>query len=133
MSAPNVLLLVVDSLRADVVNGAAVPTPHLDAEAGRGTRFVQCVSTTTTTTPSFASILTGCYPPTHGVRGLQGYRLSSAVATLAELLGGAGYETHAEVTGPLLPETGVLRGFADVHHRPGYRTPWFGWRDEVLA
>jgi arylsulfatase A-like enzyme len=131
--APNVLIVAVDSLRADAAFGDHVPTPTFDAYAKRGATFRQCVSTTTTTTPSFSSILTGCWPPKHGVRGLQGYRLSSQVKTMAEVFGAAGYSTHAEVTGPLLPETGVLRGFSDANHRPGYRAPFFGWRDDVVA
>ncbi|HEX2051522.1 MAG TPA: sulfatase [Actinomycetota bacterium] len=130
---PNVLLLAVDSLRADAVYGDHVATPTFDALAARGAVFRQCVSTTTSTTPSFSSILTGCYPPVHGVRGLQGYRLSPQVTTMAEAFGAAGYATHAEVTGPLVPETGVLRGFADARHRPGYKVEFMGWRDEIVT
>lgn len=132
MTKPNVFLLVVDSLRADAVFGDQVPTPNIDGFARRGAAFHQCVSTTTTTTPSFSSILTGSYPPKHGVRGLQGYRLSEKVKTMPEVFSGAGYHTYAEVTGPLLPETGVLRGFERAHHRQGYKAPFFGWRDDVL-
>ena len=98
----------------------------------RGAAFRQAICTTTTTTPSFSSMLTGRYPPHHGVRGLQGYRLSSAATTMAEAFGKAGYSTHAEITGPLLPETGILRGFDEANHRPGYKAPFFGWRDEVI-
>jgi arylsulfatase A-like enzyme len=133
MSKPNVLMLVVDSLRADAIFGGHVPTPNIDEKAARGVAFRQCVCTTTTTTPSFSSMLTGCYPPKHGVRGLQGYRLSPARKTMAEAFQEAGYDTHAEVTGPLLPETGILRGFNDAHHRPAYKVPFFGWRDEVVG
>ncbi|MGH2812848.1 MAG: sulfatase family protein [Actinomycetota bacterium] len=132
MSAPNVFMLFVDSLRADAVHGDHIPTPNFDSYAARGASFRQCVCTATTTTPSFSSILTGCYPPKHGVRGLQGYRLSPDVTTMAEAFGRAGYNTCAEVTGPLLPETGVLRGFDEIHHRQGYKAPFFGWADEVL-
>jgi arylsulfatase A-like enzyme len=132
LSAPNVFLLAIDSLRADAVFGERVPTPHMDEYVRRGAAFRQCVSTTTSTTPSFSSILTGCYPPKHGVRGLQGYRLSSSVTTMAEAFAVTGYHTHAEVTGPLLPETGILRGFADAHHRQGYKVPFMNWRDEVV-
>src|SRR5919202_3523242 len=120
MSAPNVLLLAIDSLRADAVFGEQVATPNIDSFARSGGAFTQCVSTTTSTTPSFSSILTGCYPPKHGVHGLQGYRLSSSVTPMAEAFGRAGYHTHAEVTGPLLPATGILRGFEDANHRQGY-------------
>ncbi|MFN2388436.1 MAG: sulfatase [Actinomycetota bacterium] len=133
LTPPNVLILAIDSLRADAVSSDRVATPTLEAFAARGAAFTQCICTATTTTPSFSSMLTGCYPPKHGVRGLQGYRLSSRVTTLAEAFGRAGYHTFAEVTGPLLPETGVLRGFEGAHHRQGYRVPFFGWRDEVVA
>jgi arylsulfatase A-like enzyme len=132
LSAPNVLFLAVDSLRADAVFGSEVPTPRLDELAGHGAAFTQCVCTCTTTTPSFSSLLTGCYPPKHGVRGLQGFRLHPSLTTMAEAFSKAGYRTYAEVTGPLLPETGILRGFDVANHRPAYKVPFFGWRDEVV-
>jgi arylsulfatase A-like enzyme len=133
LTAPNVFFLVVDSLRADAVYGDHIPTPNIDSLAQQGAAFSQCVSTTTSTTPSFSSMLTGCYPPKHGVRGLKGYRLSQSVTTWAEAFGAAGYHTHAEVTGPLLKETGILRGFDDANHRTGYRVPFFEWRDAVVG
>jgi arylsulfatase A-like enzyme len=77
-------------------------------------------------------MLTGCYPPKHGVRGLQGYRLNPSLRTMPEAFAAAGYNTHAEVTGPLLPSTGILRGFAEARHRQAYKVPFFGWRDEVV-
>lgn len=132
MTPPNVFFLVIDSLRADAIFGDRVPTPNIDAFADRGAAFRQCVCTCTTTTPSFSSILTGCYPPKHGVRGLQGYSLSPSLTTLAEAFSKGGYRTYAEVTGPLLPQTGVLRGFEEHHHRPAYKVPFFGWREDVL-
>ena len=125
-------MLFVDSLRADAIYGDHIPTPNFDAFAERGAAFDQVICTATTTTPSFSSILTGCYPPKHGVRGLQGYRLTPDITTIAEAFGLAGYRSYAEVTGPLLPETGVLRGFDEVRHREGYKAPFFGWRDDVV-
>ena len=132
MTQPNVFLLVIDSLRADAVLSDHIPTPNFDRLGTSGSVFDQCICTCTTTTPSFSSLLTGCYPPKHGVRGLQGYRLSPNLTTMAELFAGAGYSSHAEVTGPLLPETGILRGFADANHRQAYRVPFFEWRDRVI-
>jgi arylsulfatase A-like enzyme len=132
LSAPNVFFLAVDSLRADALHSTVPPTPNMDRYAGSGANFVQAVATTTSTTPSFSSMLTGCYPPRHGVRGLQGYSLSAELKTMAEAFAEAGYNTHAEVTGPLLPETGVLRGFAGANHRQAYRVPFFNWRADVL-
>jgi arylsulfatase A-like enzyme len=133
VTRPNVFFLVVDSLRADAVFGDQVATPNFDSYAAAGAAFTQCICTTTTTTPSFSSILTGCYPPKHGVRGLQGYQLTRSLTTMAEMFAAGGYHTHAEVTGPLLPQTGVLRGFAAPHHREAYRVPFFNWRDDVIA
>jgi arylsulfatase A-like enzyme len=133
MTRPNVFMLVVDSLRADAVNGDHIVTKNFDSLAARGTSFSQAICTCTTTTPSFSSLLTGCYPPKHGVRGLQGYRLSPSLITMAEAFTAAGYKTFAEVTGPLLKETGILRGFEDAHHRQAYRVPFFDWRDRVIA
>jgi arylsulfatase A-like enzyme len=130
---PNLFFLVIDSLRADAVFGDRVSTRNFDGYAATGAAFTQCVCTTTTTTPSFSSILTGCYPPKHGVRGLQGYQLTPSLTTMAEIFAGAGYHTHAEVTGPLLPQTGVLRGFETANHRQAYKVPFFNWRDDVVA
>ncbi|MGH2808695.1 MAG: sulfatase [Actinomycetota bacterium] len=132
MQSRNVLMLVIDSLRADAVFGDHISTPNFDRFMDRGAAFEQCICTCTTTTPSFSSMLTGCYPPKHGVRGLQGYRLSGSLTTVAEAFSSAGYHTYAEVTGPLLPETGVLRGFEESHTRQAYKVPFFGWRDEVI-
>jgi arylsulfatase A-like enzyme len=129
---PNVLLLAVDSLRADAVYGNEVATENFDRVAAAGASFRQAVCTATTTTPSFSSLLTGCYPPKHGVRGLQGYRLSKAVKTMAEVFADGGYHSYAEVTGPLLPETGILRGFHDARCRQAYKMPFFYWREEIL-
>jgi arylsulfatase A-like enzyme len=132
LDSPNVFLLIVDSLRADAAFGDNVATPNIDALVKNGAAFRQCIATATTTTPSFSSILTGCYPPKHGVRGLHGYRLSPSLTTMAEAFSAAGYRTHAEVTGPVLDETGVLRGFEHAHHRQAYKVPFFGWRERVL-
>ena len=132
LSAPNVLFLAIDSLRADAVLSEGPATPNIDRYAQVGANFHQAVATTTSTTPSFSSMLTGCYPPKHGVRGLQGYSLSSELTTMAEAFSDAGYRTYAEVTGPLLPETGVLRGFDEANHRQAYRVPFFNWREDVI-
>ncbi|MDQ3661798.1 MAG: sulfatase [Actinomycetota bacterium] len=129
---PNVLLLAIDSLRADAVFGEEVATPTFDRLAHTGASFRQAVCTATTTTPSFSSMLTGCYPPRHGVRGLQGYRLSPSVTTMAEAFAQAGYRCYAEVTGPLLPETSILRGFHEARCRQAYKVPFFNWREEVM-
>src|SRR5206468_10982811 len=71
-STPNVLVLLVDTLRADRLGcyGAVPspsPSPTLDALAARGALFEQNVADASWTLPSTASILTALYPLAHGV------------------------------------------------------------------
>jgi arylsulfatase A-like enzyme len=132
MTPPNVMLLVIDALRADAVFDSPPVTSTLDDLRKSGTTFVQCISTTTSTSPSFASILTGYYPPKHGVRGLKGHRLAPTARTIAEIFAGEGYSTAAWVRGPLLPQTRILRGFRNVRHIGGDKLPFMAWRREVL-
>lgn len=67
---PNILLLAVDSLRADRVFGpdAAQRFPTLASLAQRGVRFRQAHVTVPRTFPSFVTLLTGRYPHHHGIR-----------------------------------------------------------------
>ncbi len=67
---PNVLVLLVDTLRADHLGcyGAAPsPSPNLDRLAERGLVFEQAIAQAPWTIPSVASILTGLHPRSHGV------------------------------------------------------------------
>jgi arylsulfatase A-like enzyme len=115
---PNVLFLLIDGLRADRVydDGRTAITLAIDALRTRGTSFQQMVSTTSTTTPSVASLLTGLYPAAHGIRTLSGHKLANRM-TLPEVFREAGYYTHAEVTGPLTTELGLDRGFDSYVYR----------------
>src|SRR5215470_2039630 len=67
----NLLLVTIDTLRADhvgVYGATGARTPTLDALAARGVRFEHAQSPIPLTGPSHATILTGLYPPVHGVR-----------------------------------------------------------------
>ena len=67
---PNVLVLLVDTLRADHLGcyGAGPsPSPNLDRLAERGLLFEQAIAQAPWTTPSVATILTGLHPRSHGV------------------------------------------------------------------
>jgi arylsulfatase A-like enzyme len=133
MGRPNILLLVVDCLRADFVfQPGLAHVPNLERLAREGFRFDRAVSHCTTTTPSFANLLTGRYSFEHGVRTHSGSKLSPGVRTLAERLREAGYHTRAEVCGPLGPEIGLDRGFDDYHHRGKRVTVHTGWGQTLL-
>lgn len=115
-SRPNILFVLVDCLRADHL-GRRARAPHLTRLRRTGLDCTQMIAAATTTTPCVASLMTGTYSPRHGVRSLRGYRLRPDRPTLAEHLRDAGYHTHAEVTGPLLPAVGLDRGFLSYEYR----------------
>ncbi len=99
---PNVLIYIIDALRADHLScyGYTRPTsPRLDALAAQpgAARFTRAYSPATWTKPVAASILSGCYPPAHGVRSRSDLFIR-AVPRLAELLQEAGYRTAAVST-----------------------------------
>jgi choline-sulfatase len=110
----NVLLITVDTLRADALGsyGGPAATPNLDALAGAGIRFTNAHAHAVMTLPSHASILTGRNPFEHGVRDNAGYRLDDRLPTLAELARGKGLATAAFVGAfPLDRQFGLDRGF----------------------
>lgn len=117
---PNVLLVVVDTLRADHVGvyGYERPTtPALDQLAAEGTWFRRAYAHSGWTLASTVSLLTGKVPSQHRVgrdpldRRRFG-RLPDAETTLAELLTDAGYRCGAIVNNTFLaPEFGLRQGF----------------------
>jgi len=116
---PNVLLIMIDSLRADRVWGAGreCQTPFLDNLRRRSTCLTRAFSTASITTTCTTSLLTGVYPLIHGVHTLARHRLRPDIPTLAELFQAHGYHTWAETTGPLRPVTGLDRGFDEYRCR----------------
>ena len=112
---PSVLLVTLDTTRADRIGafgGAAVPTPSLDAIAREGVRFDEATSQVPLTLPSHATILTGRYPASHGVRHNGAYRLRDSETTLAERFRDAGFETAAFVGAFVLNrQYGTSQGF----------------------
>jgi arylsulfatase A-like enzyme/Flp pilus assembly protein TadD len=112
---PSVLLVTIDTLRADHVGayGAVdARTPILDRLAAEGTRFTTAIASAPLTLPSHASILTGLYPPRHGVRYNGISRLQPSFETLTERLRDAGYATGAVVGSYVLAgKYGLDQGF----------------------
>lgn len=111
---PNVLLVTIDTLRADRIGcyGGPAPTPTLDGLAARGVRFETAVAPAPLTAPSHASILTGLVPPRHGVRDNGTFVLPAELPVLASRFREGGYATAAFVSGfPLDRRFGLARGF----------------------
>ncbi|TNF82720.1 MAG: tetratricopeptide repeat protein [Acidobacteria bacterium] len=111
----NVILVTIDTLRADRLSsyGNPVPlTPNIDAVVGEGIRFANAASTVPFTLPAHSSIMTGTYPPYHGVRENVGYTLDESIPTLAEWLGNRGFSTGGFVSAFVLDSRwGIARGF----------------------
>jgi len=86
---PNVLLITIDTLRADHLGAYGFKparTPALDRLAAEGVRCVDAVAAAPITLPSHASLLTGLYPPAHGLHDNGTGSLPKDVTTLADRL-----------------------------------------------
>jgi len=113
----SVLLISIDTLRADVAYSGKFPT--LDRFCSEGSYFRRVVSSVPLTPGSHASILTGLQPPNHGIRHLLHEQMRDDVPTLATKLAEVGYNTCGIVSCP-----GMNRWYG--HHR-GFAH----WDDEI--
>jgi uncharacterized sulfatase len=112
---PDILLIVLDTLRADRLSCYGYPrptSPHIDALAADSVLFEQAISPGQWTIPAHASMFTGEYPTTHMTTQIYD-RHSEEQPTLAEVLQRAGYHTVGFCNNPLLGvvENGLDRGF----------------------
>jgi arylsulfatase A-like enzyme len=119
---PNILIVVLDTVRRDAAGWptAATPpeltrhvlTPNLAGLARRGVAWRSAWSAAPWTVPSHASLFTGLLPSGHGCNE-QRPRLTANLPTLAGRLGEAGYETAAFFSNPWLADRAswLLRGF----------------------
>src|SRR5262245_11761355 len=111
----NVLLITIDTLRADRVGAFGGPhglTPTLDRLAAEGVRLTRAYTSAPLTLPAHASILSSVSPPVHGIRANGLFRLGTNLPTLATVLKEAGYRTGAFVGAFVLDARfGLNRGF----------------------
>ena len=111
---PNVILISIDSLRADHLGCYGYPkatSPNIDILANEGVVFTNAISTTTWTLPSHISMLTALYPEVHQVIH-DGNKLSDKAVVCAEIMKEAGYLTAGFVSGPYLSSKfGYNQGF----------------------
>jgi choline-sulfatase len=120
---PNLLVLLVDTLRADrlgVYGATPSPSPTLDRLAARGLVFEDMVSQSSWTLPSVASVLTGLHPRSHGAGAMaptgdptvEGGFLPDALTTWPELAHAAGISTIGVSANPLIGSSSNLsQGF----------------------
>ena len=114
-SKPNVIILLVDSARAQNMScyGYERPTtPHLERLSEEATVYEHAYTTATWTLPTHASLFTGLYPAGHGVDLNNHLNVLSQHSTLAEIFQRAEYRTCCVTYNPWINNiTGLSRGF----------------------
>ena len=126
MTKPNILLLTIDTLRADTLGYAGYHkpiTPNIDKLAAQGIRFTQAITPGSWTQAAFPGIITSTYACMYG--GCLG-RLSPERPSPVKIMGDeGGYETAAFSTSPLLSRTyGYDRKFQRFNDlNPGEKSP----------
>ncbi|MGH9673999.1 MAG: sulfatase-like hydrolase/transferase, partial [Bryobacteraceae bacterium] len=117
---PNVVLLIMDSTRADhlsIYGYERNTTPRLEELAAEATLFRSAYANSDNSLQSHASMFTGLYPTAHGAHGRPGndvgLPLSSQVKTIASILAGHGYATLGIAANYfyLHPKFGLGQGF----------------------
>jgi len=127
--SPNVLLIVIDTLRADYLAPYGAPeeiAPNLNRWATESVVFTKHYATSSWTRPGFATILTGLYPSEAGIYEEKFDRLPEEIETLPERMSGAGYSTFAINSNPNIdPYFGFDQGFQSFQEA-GVRFMWMG-------
>lgn len=147
---PNIVVLVIDALRADRlgVHGYPLPTtPRIDALAPESALFRAAVAHSTWTKPSIATLMTSLYPSQHGIQrvavgpeeALRTEILDEAFVTLAERFQEGGYATGGSVNQVHLQRKfGFGQGFdfyEDTRRRNAFRInrDLVGWLETLPA
>lgn len=112
---PNIVLFVIDTLRADRVNcygyDQSVTTPRLDALASEGVRFEQAYSPSPWTLPTMASVMLSRFACEHGALSTR-TKLPSGIPTMPQRLQKLGYNTLGlYANGMVAAEFGFDRGY----------------------
>jgi arylsulfatase A-like enzyme len=112
--APNIVLISIDSLRADHLHSYGYPrntSPNLDAVAAQGAAFETVISPTSWTLPAHMTLMTSLAPEAHGVITNR-LRLGRGIDTLPQRLQRSGYATAGFVSATYLDGLyGFSRGF----------------------
>lgn len=125
--APNVLVIVVDALRADHLRSygyGRATSPWIDSLAQGGTRFANAFSTSSWTLPSHVSLFTGMNSRVHGI-GREDKRIPKTLPTLAGFLRDRGYRTAAFV-GNVFWVTHDRVGLGFIHFDDYFQSVWDG-------
>ena len=113
--APNLVVITIDTLRADHLGCygySQIHTPNIDSFAADNVKFERAFTPIPITLPSHTVIFTGTYPMLNGMHDFSGNRLGAQQQTLASVLKAHGYTTGAVVASAVLDSRfGLNRGF----------------------
>ena len=119
MNTPNIIFIVLDTLRADRVldsNNNKDLTPFLKTLLKNSIYFKNCVANCAWTLPSHISMFTGLYSTENKIINNQVYKLSKKTPVLTEILKKIGYSTICYSENPWISRyTGLTRGFNIVY------------------
>src|SRR5437867_200546 len=114
-SAPNVVFITIDTLRADHLGCYGykeIRTPNIDSLAAEGFRFERAYTSVPVTLPSHTVIFTGTYPMLSGIHDFAANKLNPNQPTLASVLMKEGYTTGAVIGSAVLDSRfGLNHGF----------------------
>lgn len=134
-SARNLLLISIDTLRADHLEPYGYPhpvSPNLDALSRDAVVFEHAYTPVPITLPAHTSLLTGTYPVFHGVHNNSGFVASPELVTLAEVLRDQDYQTAAFVGSFILDSRfGLAQGFA--YYADGFVTETLELVEQSIA
>ncbi|MDZ4384706.1 MAG: sulfatase-like hydrolase/transferase, partial [Nitrospirota bacterium] len=124
MRRPNIILLVLDTVRADRLscyNYTRKTTPFLESLAEEGVTFEQAIAPAPWTLPSHVSMFTGMLPSKHGAHR-DHHKFDTPYVTLAQLLSEYGYRTAGFSNVQWVDHvTGAVRGFEEFNGRGVWR------------
>jgi arylsulfatase A-like enzyme len=131
--SPNVLIIVVDTLRADHLSSygyARQTSPEIDRIAKEGVRFENAIAPSSWSLPSHASLLTGRYPFDHVMQNVEpmpwlGWDKESlrGFPTLGEMLQKRGYRTGAFSANRVYFTSNVGLGRGFIHFEDYFHSP----------
>ncbi len=131
---PNILFLLVDSLRQDKCFGKEKTsiTPNLDSIINSGTFFSQTISPSSITIPSLSAIFSGLYPYECTTLDHEHFSMNPNTHTFIDDLNDLGYYTSA-----IIPEsinhTNVVKSFSDVELFNSFATLYDGVGEQIIT
>jgi len=131
---PNILFLLVDSLRQDKCYGKNKTsiTPNLDFIINQGTFFSQTISPSSITIPSLSSIFSGLYSYECTTLDHELFNMDPRIHTFIDDLNNSGYST-----GAIIPEsinhTNLIQSFSNVELFDSFGTLYDGVGEQIIS